>query len=114
MLEILHYEVANKNKIIGFVDIKITVQSLTMIIRKIAHFQSGDRKWFNLPTFARDNEAGTSLYLKYWEFEIGAHNGQLLELLSEKVKDFCQKNNIQEIQPLNFDRPPTSMDELPF
>jgi hypothetical protein len=118
MIEVLHYEKANKNKIIGFVDIKVTIDKLTMIIRKIAHFQNGNRKWFNLPTFTRDKIDGAKYYLKYWQFELEVHNGQLLELLHEKVKEYCTKNNIQEIEPLNFDEQYVSCavadDELPF
>lgn len=114
MIEVLHYETANKNKIIGFVDIKVTVNGLNMIIRKIAHLQSGDRKWFNLPTFSRDKEDGTPQYFKYWQFDLEAHNGQLLEALDDKVKEYCATNNIKEIEPLNFHTPAANMDELPF
>ena len=47
MIEVLHYERANKNKTIGYVDIKLP--KVGIIIRKIAHLQDGDKKWFNLP-----------------------------------------------------------------
>lgn len=116
MIEVLHYEHANKNKIIGYVDIKVSVNGLNMIIRKIAHFQSGDRKWFNLPSFGREGSDGNLKYLKYWQFEQEAHNGQLLEALAEKVKLFCKDNNIKETEnePLSFHKPAANIDVLPF
>ena len=114
MIEVLHYETANKNKIIGFVDVKISLNGMSMIIRKIAHLQSGDRKWFNLPTFSRNKADGSPHYLKYWQFELDAHNGQLLEKLAEKVKEHCKDNNIKEIAPLNFHASTKNLDELPF
>lgn len=116
MVEILHYETANRNKIIGYVDIRVPVNSPTVLLfRRIAHVQSGDRKWFNLPTFSRDKADGAPNYLRYAEFETQPHNGQLLECLSEKVKAFCAAHGIEELQPMNFDEfPPQSMDELPF
>lgn len=115
MLEVLHYETSNKNKVIGYVDIKMSINSLTMVIRKIAHVQSGDRKWFNLPSFKRSKSDGTFTYLKFWQFEAEAHNGQFLESLSDKVKEYCQKNDIKQIEALNFDVSIPSMDEtLPF
>ena len=111
MIEILRYERANKNKIIGYVDIKIPKWG--MIIRKIAHFQSGDKRWFNLPTFFRENKDGSPNYLRYWELEQQAHNGQLLESLHDKVKQYCLENKIAEIEPVDFSKPMVEAD-LPF
>lgn len=119
MVEILHYESANKNKTIGYVDVRVPILKPTvMIFRKIAHVQSGDRKWFNLPSFSREKSTGEPNYLKYCEFETQIYNGQLLEAMSEKVKEFCRINGIEEVEPMNFDafpkEMPKSMDELPF
>lgn len=103
MIEILNYERATKNKVIGYVDILIPPMTIPkMIIRRIAHLQSGDRKWFNLPTFTKDKGDGSQQYLRYWQFELDAHNGQLLEKLGDRVKDFCYENKIPDIEPLNF------------
>ena len=104
MIEILHYEKVNKNKVIGYVDIKISLEKFCVIIRRIAHLQSGDKKWFNLPNFRRDKADGTPNYLKYFQFEQEAHNGQLMNSLAEKVKEFCEKNNIKEAEPIFFER----------
>ena len=65
MVEVLHYETVNKNKTIGFVDIKVPIlKPVCLIFRKIAHVQSGDRRWFNLASFSRDNPDGTPNYLR--------------------------------------------------
>jgi len=116
MIEILHYEQANKNKVIGFADIKVPIlQPVNFIFRKIAHLQNGERKWFNLPTFSRDKPDGSPNFMKYAQFETEVFNVQLMEALHERVKEFCQKNNIKEIEPLNFDNTSIiSSDQLPF
>lgn len=114
MIEIINYQKVNKNKVIGLVDIKIPNWN-NMIIRKIAHIQSGDRRWFNLPSFSREKKDGTPEYLKYWQFELEIHNSQLLELLTEKVKEFCEKHNIIESTPLDFATSlMDSIENLPF
>lgn len=112
-MEVLHYERVNKNKIIGYVDIKFTVQGVSFILRKIAHFQSGDRKWFNLATFMREGEENN--YLRFFQFETEVYNNQLLEALAEKVKEFCEAHGIEEVQPLDLDSAPESnIIDLPF
>ena len=113
MIEVIHYEKANKNKIIGYVDIKIPKWN-NMIIRKIAHLQSGDRRWFSLPTFSRDKPDGTPNFFKYWSFEFDAYNAQLLDTLPEKVKEFCEKNNIYETPPVDFSKPLSSDEAFAF
>jgi len=114
MVQILHYEKANKNKTIGYVDILVPIlKPTTMIFRKIAHVQSGDRRWFTLPAFSRDNVDGTQNYIKYCQFEIEAYNNQLLESMAEDVKKFCEKNNIEELPYMDFNK--FAKDEgLPF
>jgi hypothetical protein len=116
MIEILAYEKANKNKVIGYVDIKIIVSGLSMIIRKIAHFQNGSQEWFSLPVFSKGEFGQPLNYFKYWQFETEAHNNQLLESIRDKVKDFCQKNGIQATPALKFDEQvQVAVDaELPF
>lgn len=115
MVEILHYETANKNKVIGYVDIKVPINRPTILIfRRIAHIQSGDRRWFNLPNFQRTKPDGEAEYMKYYEFHTQVFNGQLTEGLNEHVKAYCHMNGIAEIQNMDFKSMPTSMDELPF
>lgn len=116
MVEILRYENANNNKTIGYVDIRVPITKPTILIfRKVSHVQSGDRRWFNMPSFSRDGKDGSKVYHKFCEFETQVNNAALMESLGEKVKEFCKKNGIEAVQPMNFDEfPPTSMDELPF
>lgn len=117
MVEIINYERVCKNKVIGYVDILIPTMTIPkMIIRRIAHLQSGERKWFNLPSFQREKGDGSSQYLRYWQFELDAHNGHLLEVVGDKVKEYCLENKIADVEPLSFDAPPdfSESKELPF
>ncbi len=100
MIEVLHYERANKNKTIGYVDIKLP--KVGIIIRKIAHLQDGDKKWFNLPSLMRDRPDGSKDYPYYFEFTTNLHNSQLLDLLHDPVKQYCMKHKIAEIVPLDL------------
>jgi hypothetical protein len=100
MIEILNYEKANKNKIIGYVDVR--VPKLGMVIRKIAHLQSDQKKWFNFPTFSKEQPDGKVRYSSYCQFDLEAHNSQFFEILSEKVKEYCAKHDIKEPEPLDL------------
>ncbi len=114
MIEILHYETANKNKVIGYVDFKLILNGLSFIFRKISHLQSGDRKWFNIPNLVRDKADGSPDYLRYWQFEQEVHNTQLMEELPEKVKEYCLKNKIAEVSPLDFNASSSKIDDDVF
>lgn len=95
MVEILNYEsVVNKNKVIGYVDVKIAVKDVSMVIRKIAHLKDSEKEWFSLPTFARPKEDGTNQYLKYFQFSVPAHNDHILKEVSEKVKKFLENKDV--------------------
>ncbi len=114
MVEIIHYETANKNKAIGYVDVRVPITKPTvMIFRKIAHIQSGEKRWFNLPTFSRELGGKTS-YMKHAQFETEAYNAKLLEALTEKVKEYCKQHGIQiDNQQINLDLFP-EFEEVPF
>lgn len=115
MVEILHYEPVNKNKTIGYADIRVQINKPTVLIfRKVAHIQSGDRRWFNLPNFSREKADGSPSYLKFCEFETQAYNNQLLECLPDKVKAYCMEHGIAEIESMDFDSSSGFKDELPF
>lgn len=116
MVEVIHYETANRNKTIGLFDIKVPIlKPTTIILRKIVHVQSGERRWFNLPSFSREKRDGSLAYLKYFEFDTQIFNGQLLEALTEKVKDYCAKHGIEPAEAMNFDSfPQINENELPF
>jgi hypothetical protein len=117
MIEILNYEPLGKNKVIGYVDILIPAMNVPkMIIRRIAHLQSGEKKWFNLPSYVKDKPNGEKQYIRYWQFEFDAHNGQLLDKLTERVAAYCHENKIAEIQPVSFapSHNFSQQEELPF
>lgn len=117
MVEVIHYETANRNKTIGYMDIRVPIIKPTVVVlRKIAHVQSGDRKWFNYPSFSRGKD-GQQQFLKFFEFETQIYNGQLLESLSDKVKKYCKENGIEQTEPMDFDFFPEDSkekNELPF
>lgn len=114
MIEVIHYEKANKGSVIGYVDIKINSMH-NLIIRRINHIHSNGRSWFNLPSFLREKGDGKPDYLRYCEFESNIHTGQLLDKLSELVKEYCERNSIQSLELINFDVPPMdSNEDLPF
>jgi hypothetical protein len=112
-IEILNYEKFSKDnsKIIGFVDIRIP-KLCDLEIYHIAHMQNASKRWFNWPTFKKDSLDGI-LYHPYAKFKCSAHNDEILALLSEPVKQFCERNGIfitQQPKPIEF----PNDDELPF
>jgi hypothetical protein len=116
MVEITHYETANKNKAIGYVDIRVPIIKPTVLIfRKISHIQSGDRRWFNFPSFSRQDSSNEKIYHKFSQFETEAYNGQLLECLTQKVKDYCEEHGITQVEQMDFDSFPQEMgSDAPF
>lgn len=116
MVEITHYEKANKNKTIGYVDIRVPItQPIVLIFRKIAHIQSGDRRWFNFPSFSREDNSGDKNYHRFSHFEIEAHNNQLLEGLAQKVQEYCERHGIIPVEQIDFESFPKEMAiESPF
>ena len=113
MIEILNYEKVGRNKIIGYVDVKLIINGISMIIRKVVHFQSGDKKWFNLPAF-KEERNGNTKFFRYWQFEADGHNTKFLNVLTDKVKEYCDKHGIKEFETLNFDDKMVPIEEVPF
>jgi len=113
MVEVIHYETSSKNKTIGHVDIKIPILKPTvLILRRIAHLQSGDKKWFNYPSFQREKDGFTN-YTKYYQFETDIHNAKLLECLHEKVIAFCKERGIGTEQQIGMELG-MPLEEIPF
>ena len=110
MIEITKYEQVQKGKIIGYVDILLTKWNL--IIRRIHHLQSGDKRWFNFPSFPKEIEDSDSKvkYFPYVQFAIDDHNRRLFDKLSVLVTEYCEKNGIDIGVPtdMNLD------EEAPF
>jgi len=113
MVEIIHYETSSKNKTIGHVDIKIPILKPTvLILRRIAHLQSGEKKWFNYPSFQREKDGFTN-YIKYYQFETDIHNAKLLECLHEKVNAYCKQNGIRPEDQTRMEMD-IEKEEIPF
>lgn len=114
MIEVIHYERANKGKVIGYVD--ILLPAWKMIIRKIAHIEGENgSRWFKLPSFQRQRTHGSHEYLNFWQFETEVHNSQLLNHLADRVKEYCYIHQIADIPALKLDVPPISFEQdLPF
>jgi hypothetical protein len=112
MVEILHYELVPnpRNKTIGYADIKVQITKPTeFILRRIAHVQSGERKWFSYPSFARE-ALGAPHYYKFFEFENQDFNKHLLSSLAEPVKNFCRQKEIS----LGYEETKSIDEPLPF
>jgi len=92
MIEILHYEKVKKNKVIGYVDIKLP--KLNIIVRKIAHLQDADKRWFNFASSPRETGKEKQEYFHYFEFVNPKHNIELFKALHEPVKKYCLDNHI--------------------
>lgn len=95
MIEILHYEQTIKNKLIGYVDLKITIQKpTTIILRKLAHLSNDGKKWINFPSFPRQNDDGSQRYFRYAEFNETNLNTKFQELVMQAVTKYLEENKI--------------------
>lgn len=91
MIEVIKYEKVNKNKVIGWVDVEIHKSG--MVIRRIAHLESGEKKWFNFPAYSIPKDSGEGYkFFPYIQFKKDAHNGEFFKLLHEKVAEYLEKN----------------------
>lgn len=113
MLEVIHYERVNKDRTIGYVDIQFVENGTPRIIRRIQHVQHGNKKWFAYSNFRRELPNGETVYLPFYEYGIKVHNTQILEGLSALVEEYCLKNKIAEVKPLDLSQP-VKEERLPF
>lgn len=102
MIEIIRYQHADKNKTIGYVDVKFTVDKpTTFIFRKLAHLKSDGKKWVNFPSF--QIEDSEKKFFRFAEFECEPHNSKFLEIVSEEVKKYLTKNGeLDDAEVLDF------------
>ncbi len=93
-IEVLNYETFYKegSKIIGFVDIRLPKMH-GWEINHISHMQNANKRWFNYSSYKKDTANGTE-YKPYGKFKEASYNEQLLELLSDPVKEYCARNGI--------------------
>lgn len=100
MIEIINYEKNEKtdaSKVIGYVDVKVTISKpTTFILRKIAHLESQDKKWLNFPSYPKEQLDRTKKYYRYAEFSEQTVNTTFLNLLSEEVKKYLEKEKVED------------------
>lgn len=109
MVEVIYYEAVDKNKTIGYADIRIPILKPTVIIlRKVAHLNSEDKRWVSLPSFKREAAGGEPFYEKYFEFEDKSYNWKLLDTLRLKVDEYCKAQGVSEKKEVNIET------EIPF
>jgi|GEM_PF-4688325 hypothetical protein len=90
MIEVLKYEKATRNKVIGLVDVKIHLKNIEMIVRGVAHLQSGEKEWFRLPTFSKPTRDGKWDYIRYWQLEDEESNEYLLKEIAKSVRGYLE------------------------
>ncbi len=116
MVEIVNYEPVNKNKTIGYVDIKIPIlKPTTLLFRRIAHLQSGDKKWFNFPGKEYESEGKKKFYQQVALIN-RSHSDEFNRSVLAALSNFFDKN--PTLSPYQKE-PPKQMDlfqdsELPF
>lgn len=100
MLEILSYEPANQGKKIGYIE--VYVPKTGMVLRRIAHLQSADRRWLNYSTYCKELPNNQKIFLPYGEFMQKTHNAEFLECLHSELNKYIDKNNIHLPDPLDL------------
>ena len=116
MVEILNFEKVDKKNVKGYLDIKVPiVKPAIVIIRKVGYLNNGNKKWFSLPAFTRNPNQEKPHFEKYFEFETQSFNNHLLDALGEKLREYFDKNNLNE-NTFNFEEVPNDFgsNQVPF
>lgn len=100
MIEILGYEHANHGKKIGYVN--VYVPKTGMEIHRIAHFQSGDKRWLNYSTYVKELPDGKKVFLPFCRYRQNTHNDEFLQVLQEELKRYFEKHNIKPPAPIDL------------
>lgn len=100
MIEITNYEPANQGKKIAYVDVQ--VPKTGMNLRRIALFQSLDKRWLNFPTTAKELPNGQKIFLPYADFIQQTHNTEFLHALYEQLMQYCHAHKIAFPSPLDL------------
>lgn len=102
MVEIIHFEKADKKNVKGYFDIKVPiVKPAILVIRKVGYLNNGTKKWFTLPAFTRNPQTEKPKFEKYVEFEISTFNNHLLDSMHDKAKEYFDQHGINE-NNINF------------
>lgn len=109
MIEILSYKPTNHGKKIGFVE--VYVPKLGLVLRHLAHLQSGDRRWVNYPTYSEE-DGDKKQFLPYFSFKQNTYNNDFLEQVNIELQKYFDKHGIVPPEPLDLSGP--EIDECPF
>lgn len=93
-VQLLRYETVQKDNscVIGEVDFYVPEKKYTA--RKVRHLQKGDSKWFNWPSFSREENGGTKWY-PLGEFP-SDENEQIFAGLRVEVENYIEKERLKE------------------
>lgn len=105
MIEILKFEMVNKGSLIARFHVKMHKWG-GLIIKDCSMFESGDKKWINLPS--RQYEAdGKKKYAEYIQYEDRAMNDKFKASIMEAVQKYM--DTISNVKPSSND-----IGEFPF
>lgn len=108
MIEILKFELVNKNALIAKFNVKM-VKWGGLVIRECTYFESGDKKWINLPSRQYEVE-GKKKYFAYLGYEDRTMNDKFQKTILDAVIEYMEKNcKPQAPQTKNY-----SDEEIPF
>jgi|SRR5882672_9254975 len=111
MVEITNFERADKKNVKGYFDIKVEiVKPATLIIKRIAYLNNGNKKWYSLPCFTRDAKVEKPQFERYFEFETQSFNTHLLDGLAKQANEYINAHmdsfdfskQLEENEPLPF------------
>lgn len=88
MIQIVKYEKFIKKKIVGYVDIRL--DNFGIIIRRIAHLSTGEKRWFNFPAYSIPREQGGFDFIPYVQFESNGNNGDFFKRLGRLVDEYLK------------------------
>jgi hypothetical protein len=89
MLQILKYEPVSKGVCIGYVDVKIDTWGI--IVRRIAHLEKGEKRWFNFPQFSMPGADLKPKYVRYVDFDKAELNTRFFDALKKAVAAYLEK-----------------------
>jgi hypothetical protein len=115
MIEVLKYEKITKNKLIGYVDIKIPKWGV--IIRHISHYESNGKRWFNFPSYTVPQEDGKYKFIPTFEWEAKTTNEMFMKKLYESVDEYIKihsERSTKEIIDESYEKSAGFNDECPF
>jgi len=108
MIEIQKFELVNKGALIAKFNCKMMKWG-GLVIRECTYFESGDRKWINLPSRPYEVE-GKKKFFPYLAYEDRTVNDKFQEMILKAVSEYMQKNCVARApEKSNYDS-----DDVPF